>query len=75
MMTTMITIMVHSILIINKHILDFLGGAYFFMEEKKSNSTKYGESIPTLFSWISPEEQKKRAEEIARITSSGEKKK
>lgn len=30
--------------------------------------TKYGEQVPTLFSWISPDEQKKRAEHLEHIT-------
>lgn len=30
--------------------------------------TKYGEQIPSLFSWITPEEQKKKANELGHMT-------
>ena len=42
------------------------------MKDKNNNQinsvTKYGEQVPTLFSWILPEEQKKRAEKLEHIT-------
>ncbi|MBQ3408806.1 MAG: hypothetical protein IJH12_06365 [Clostridia bacterium] len=33
-----------------------------------SDSTKYGEIIPSMFSWISPSDQKKRADELNEMT-------
>lgn len=39
-------------------------------KESKGNTTKYGEEIPTKFSWISLDEQKKRAEYLASIGNS-----
>ena len=36
--------------------------------------TKYGEQIPSLFSWMSIEEQKSRAKRIANITKKTHKK-
>lgn len=36
--------------------------------EKKENVTKYGEFIPSYFSWLSLEDQKKRAEELNNMT-------
>ena len=47
------------------------------MEKKKRNTTKninkedttkYGEFIPSFHEWISPEEQKRKAEELENIT-------
>ena len=35
---------------------------------KNNKTTKCGEQIPTQFSWITPEEQKKKAEELNKIT-------
>lgn len=32
------------------------------------DKTKYGEQIPSMFSWISLEEQKRRAEKLEHIT-------
>lgn len=37
------------------------------------DKTKYGEQIPSMFSWISPDEQKKRAEKLEHITEKKEK--
>ena len=34
------------------------------------NKTKYGEVIPTMFSWTSLSDQKKRAEELDYMTKS-----
>jgi hypothetical protein len=38
------------------------------MKEKNNKNKKYGEFIPTYFSWISLDEQKKRAEELNKST-------
>ena len=43
------------------------------MKEKKNNenkedTTKYGEFIASFFDWITPDRQKKRAEELENIT-------
>lgn len=34
-----------------------------------ADCTKYGETIPSLFSWLSVEEQRKRADELSKITN------
>jgi len=39
--------------------------------DKKENAHKnsqYGDFVPTYFEWLLPEEQKKRAEEIDKMT-------
>lgn len=36
--------------------------------EQYESKTKYGETIPSMFSWITPSEQKKRADELNRMT-------
>ena len=33
-------------------------------KEDNEDTTKYGEFISTFFQWITPEEQRKRAEEL-----------
>jgi len=44
------------------------------MEENKNkkeygeDATKYGEFVSSYFGWISPEEQKKKAEKLENIT-------
>ncbi len=39
------------------------------MDKKKYENEKYtGEFIPTYFGWISPDDQKKRAEELNKKT-------
>ncbi|MBR2704590.1 MAG: hypothetical protein IKE91_03880 [Clostridia bacterium] len=38
------------------------------IENKNGDNKKYGEQIPSLFSWLTPEEQKKRAKELEHIT-------
>lgn len=35
----------------------------------KENTTKCGEQIPSLFAWMTQDEQKKRAEELEYITN------
>lgn len=35
---------------------------------KKKNTTQYGEFISSFFSWITPTNQKKRAEELENIS-------
>ena len=37
-------------------------------EQPKKKEEKFGEFIPSYFGWISPEEQKKRAEELDKKT-------
>ncbi len=38
------------------------------MEEKKKSVTKYGEFIPTFYTWVGLEEQKEIAERLENIT-------
>ena len=38
------------------------------------DKTKYGEQIPSMFSWISPEEQKRRAKKLEQTTEKNIKK-
>ena len=35
---------------------------------QKENTTKYGEFVPSYFEWMTLEEQKKRAEELNKMT-------
>lgn len=42
--------------------------------EKQYNTTKYGENVPNMFAWISMDDQKRRAEELSKITQSKKKK-
>lgn len=37
-------------------------------KNKKENTTQYGEFISSYFSWITPEAQKKRGEELENIS-------
>ena len=37
-------------------------------KNKDKDKTKYGEFVPTYFSWISPEFQKERAKEMNNMT-------
>jgi len=37
------------------------------------DTTKYGETIPTMFSWVPIEEQKMRAEELDKMTKTKKK--
>lgn len=37
------------------------------MKEDKENVTKYGECIPTNFTWLSLEKQKEKADKLANI--------
>lgn len=38
------------------------------MEEKRKSVTKYGEFIPTYYSWIGLDEQKEIVEKLEKIT-------
>jgi len=50
-----------------------------FLSEKRKDdlqtedTTKYGETIPTMFSWVPIEEQKMRAEELDKMTKTKKK--
>lgn len=35
---------------------------------KEEKTTKYGEQIPSQFAWITPEEQKNKADELNKIS-------
>lgn len=39
-----------------------------YINEENEDVTKYGEFISSYFVWITPERQKKKAEELAKIT-------
>ena len=45
----------------------FLIEGNMFMKEDKENVTKYGECIPTNFTWLSLEKQKEKADKLANI--------
>ena len=38
------------------------------MKKKKEDKKVMGEFVPTYFGWVSPEDQKKRAEELEKKT-------
>lgn len=44
-------------------------------KREKEDATKYGEFVSSYFSWISPEKQKDRVEELEKITKKEEKNK
>lgn len=55
------------------HKSDKIKEFYMKKDEKKSDknkedTTKYGEFVSSYFAWISPEEQKKKAEELDKKT-------
>lgn len=37
-------------------------------ELKKEDATKYGEFVPSFDHWITPDEQKERADELEKMT-------
>lgn len=41
-------------------------------DENIEDTTKYGEFVSSYFAWITPEEQKKRAEELNKKTKNDE---
>ena len=55
-----------------------IGGAFFMDKERKINGidkneneedvTKYGEFVTTYFAWVTPERQKRRANELNEMT-------
>ena len=42
-------------------------------KEKDENTTKYGEFVSSYFTWLSPSEQKKKAQELSKITKEDKK--
>lgn len=44
------------------------------MEDKKENTTKYGEQVCSEFSWIPLDKQKENAEKMAEMTKKNKKK-
>jgi hypothetical protein len=36
--------------------------------DRKQNTTKYGEAVPTMHGWLPPEKQKRKAEKLDEIT-------
>ncbi len=45
------------------------------MENRKENTTKYGEEVCTEFGWLPIEKQKERAKKISKITKKDRKNK
>lgn len=44
-------------------------------KREKEDATKYGEFIPSYFTWITPDEQKKTVSELENMTDGNNKKK
>lgn len=43
-------------------------------KREKEDGTKYGEFIPSYFTWITPEEQKEEAKKLENMTKKNKKK-
>ena len=47
----------------------------WFMEDKKNNSTKYGEQVCSEFAWLPLDKQKEKAKKFAKVTKTKKRKK